>query len=81
MGDTSIVKPQLLIFDVNETLLDLAPMGPVIGNHLGGRSDLLPLWFSMTLHYSTVETICGDYRNFGAIGAATLAMLAERQGL
>ena len=76
-----MVKPQLVLFDVNETLLDLAPMGPVIGNHLGGRSDLLPLWFSMTLHYSTVETTCGGYRSFGAIGAATLAMLAERQGL
>lgn len=39
-------KPKVLIFDVNETLLDLTSMRTSIGKALGGREDLLPLWFS-----------------------------------
>ncbi len=75
------MKPKLVIFDVNETLLDLAPLREFIGGKLGGRSDLLSLWFSTTLHYSVVETVTGSYRSFGEVGSAALAMLAQREGL
>ena len=38
-------KPKVIIFDVNETLLDLAPMKTSIGKALGGREEIVPLWF------------------------------------
>ncbi len=73
--------PKIIIFDVNETLLDLAPLKASVGKALGGREDLLPLWFSTMLHYSLVETLTGTYHSFGEIGTAALMMVAETQGI
>ncbi|MBT62991.1 MAG: hypothetical protein CML13_07245 [Puniceicoccaceae bacterium] len=74
-----MIKPTVLLFDVNETLLDLRPLRKSIGRALGGREDLLPLWFSTMLHYSLVETLPQDFHGFGEIGTAALRMLAETQ--
>ena len=74
-------KPTVIIFDVNETLLDLAPLKESVGKALGGREDLLPLWFSTMLHYSLVETLTGEYHSFGEIGTAALMMVAETKSI
>ncbi len=69
-------NPKVIIFDVNETLLDLAALKSSVGKALGGREDLLPLWFSTMLHYSLVETLSDNYHSFGEIGTAALMMVA-----
>lgn len=69
--------PKVLIFDVNETLLDLTPLRTSVENSLGGREGLLSLWFSTMLHYSLVDTLTDNYHDFGEIGAAALMMVAE----
>lgn len=74
-------EPKVLIFDVNETLLDLAPLKTSVGKALGGQEILVPLWFSTMLHYSLVHTLCKDYKSFGEIGVAALKMVAESQGI
>ncbi|QDS94495.1 Haloacetate dehalogenase H-2 [Roseimaritima multifibrata] len=74
-------RPTVIIFDVNETLLDMAPLKTSVGQALGGREDLLPLWFSTMLHYSLVETLSDNYHSFGEIGTAALMMVAETQGV
>jgi len=76
-----MTKPEIIIFDVNETLLDLAPLKKSVGEALGGREEFLPLWFSTMLHYSLVETLSDNYHSFGEIGTAALMMVAEKQGL
>ena len=48
------LKPKVVFFDVNETLLDLSPVKKQIGIALGGREDLLSLWFTTMLQYSLV---------------------------
>jgi 2-haloacid dehalogenase len=73
--------PKVIIFDVNETLLSLAPVKVAVGRVLGGREDLLPLWFSTLLHYSLVETLTGTWHDFGEIGTAALRMVSEAQGI
>ena len=73
--------PKVIIFDVNETLLSLDPLKTSVGEALGGREDLLPLWFSTMLHYSLVETLSDQYHSFGEIGTAALMMVAETQGI
>ncbi|MDF7809375.1 haloacid dehalogenase type II [Pontiellaceae bacterium B12219] len=73
--------PKVIIFDVNETLLSLEPLKVSVGEALGGREDLLPLWFSTMLHYSLVETLSDTYHSFGEIGTAALMMVAETQGI
>lgn len=79
--EKTLAKPKVIIFDVNETLLDLTPLKKSVGKALGGREDLLPLWFSTMLHYSLVETLSGEYHSFGEIGTAALMMVAETQGI
>ncbi len=79
-GET-MSRPKLIIFDVNETLLDLAPLKTSVGKALAGREGLLPLWFSTMLHYSLVETLSENYHGFSEIGTAALMMVAETQGV
>ena len=81
LRDKAMIKPKVIVFDVNETLLDIAPLKKSVGQALGGREDLLPLWFSTMLHYSLVETLSDEYHNFGEIGAAALMMVADVQGI
>ncbi|MGO2291566.1 MAG: haloacid dehalogenase type II [Pseudoalteromonas sp.] len=78
---TEATQPKVIIFDVNETLLDLESMRTSIGEALGGREDLLPLWFSTMLHHSLVTTAIGDYQDFGEIGVASLLMVAQNNGI
>lgn len=79
--ETAASKPKVIILDVNETLLDLTALKTSVGKALGGREDLLPLWFSTMLHYSLVETLSDNYHSFGEIGVAALMMVAETQGI
>jgi len=78
---STLAKPKVIIFDVNETLLDLESMRSSIGKALGEREDLLPLWFSTMLHNSLVTTVTGDYQDFGKIGVASLLMVAQNNGI
>jgi 2-haloacid dehalogenase len=71
----------MIFFDVNETLLDLAPLRESVGQALGGRPELAPLWFTTLLHYSLVATVADRYRNFDEIGAACLRMVARSHGV
>ena len=72
-------KPKVLVFDVNETLLDLAPLKKQIAQALGDER-LVGEWFSTLLHYSLVHTLTQNYMPFGQIGANALLMLSEREG-
>ncbi|QDO94033.1 haloacid dehalogenase type II [Formosa sediminum] len=69
-------RPKVLFFDVNETLLDLTAMKKSVGDALGNRPDLLPLWFTTMLQYSLVTTVGRQYNDFGIIGVAALQMVA-----
>lgn len=70
-------RPQLLIFDVNETLLALTPIQIAINKYLRSEAAF-DHWFSKLLQFSLVETLTGEYRDFGDIGAATLKMTAQK---
>ena len=69
-------KTKVLIFDVNETLLNLSKIRISINEALGSEAAF-SIWFSTLLHYSLVETISGTYHTFGEIGKATLLMVAR----
>ncbi|MGJ8744836.1 haloacid dehalogenase type II [Polaribacter sp.] len=81
MKNNHTLKPKVLFFDVNETLLDLTQMKKQVGDALGGKEELLPLWFTTMLHYSLVTSACGNYKPFGHIGAAALQMVAANHGI
>jgi 2-haloacid dehalogenase len=68
--------PRVMLFDVNETLLDAAPLKQNIGDLLQDPSAG-KLWFTTMLQYSLVMTVGGQYAGLPEIGTATLQMLAR----
>ena len=74
-------RPKVIFLDVNETLLDLGPLKESVGAALGGKKELLPLWFTTMLQYSLVNTVADRYEHFTTIGAATLRMVAKNHGI
>lgn len=73
--------PEALLFDVNETLLDLTPVRESVGEALGGRADLVPLWFRTTLHHSLVATVAEQRVNFAQVAAGALRAVGEGIGV
>ena len=66
-----------LIFDVNETLLDLSPLKKSINTKLKNE-QAADIWFAELLQYSLVESITGAYEDFSKIAAAVLKMNAKK---
>ena len=76
MSRPHAVRRRILVFDVNETMLDIDALTPHFVEGFGS-GDTLREWFTTVLHYSTVATLAGPYAQFGAIAEAALAMLAQ----
>ena len=70
----------LMVFDVNETLLDLQTMEPVF-ERIFGEKRAMRLWFANFIMYSTALTVAGVYVPFTDIGAAVMKMLADIEGI
>ena len=70
----------LIVFDVNETLLDLQTMEPIFERVFGER-QAMRLWFANLIMYSAALTIAGCYVPFTDIGAAVMKMLADTRGI
>jgi 2-haloacid dehalogenase len=70
----------LIVFDVNETLLDLETMQPVFTRIFADKSAMR-LWFANFILYSSALTVAGCYVPFTDIGAAVMKMLADAQGI
>ncbi|MET4386501.1 2-haloacid dehalogenase [Bradyrhizobium sp. F1.4.3] len=70
----------LIVFDVNETLLDLQTMEPTFARIFGDK-DAMRLWFANFILYSSALTVAGCYVPFTDIGAAVMKMLADTRGI
>jgi 2-haloacid dehalogenase len=68
------------LFDVNETLLDLAGMDPHF-QRIFGDSGVRVTWFNQMIQSALVATVTGAYHPFGAHAMAALAMTAEQAGV
>jgi 2-haloacid dehalogenase len=70
----------LIVFDVNETLLDLGTMEPTF-QRIFGDKNAMRLWFADLILYSAALTVAGVYVPFTDIGAAVMKMLADTRGI
>jgi 2-haloacid dehalogenase len=68
------------VFDVNETLLDLAAMDPHF-ERIFGDAAVRRSWFTQMIQSALVATVTGAYRQFGAHAMAALEMTAEQAGV
>jgi 2-haloacid dehalogenase len=70
----------LIVFDVNETLLDLDTMRPTF-DWIFGDESAMRLWFANLILYSAALTVAGSYVPFTDIGSAVMKMLADTRGI
>jgi len=70
----------LIVFDVNETLLDLRTMEPIFERIFGDRKAMR-LWFANLIMYSVALTVAGRYVPFTDIGSAVMKMLADTESI
>ena len=64
--------PRVIAFDVNETLLDLAPLDPLLGG-----ADARARWFSQMLQLAFVGGLTNRYVDFSSAQRAALEMLGH----
>ena len=69
-----------VIFDVNETMLDLGALDPLFTRWFGHQIARQE-WFAQTLHFAMTLAATREFRSFGDVGAAALAELARRRGM
>jgi 2-haloacid dehalogenase len=77
--ERNIVK-RVCVFDVNETLLDLAALDPLF-ERVFGDASVRRLWFNQMLQSAFVATMTDAYVTFGESAAAALSMTEERLGV
>ena len=70
----------VIVFDVNETLLDLDAIRPVF-DRVFSDPAAMRLWFANLITYSEALTLAGVYVPFTDIGGAVLRMLAATRGI
>ena len=83
MSDTSSQAPAsatpIVVFDVNETLLDFSVLRPVF-SRVFNNDGMLRTWFNQVVVYSEALTLAGEYADSGVVGVAVLEMLADIEG-
>jgi 2-haloacid dehalogenase len=73
--------PSVLVFDVNETLLDLAGLDGAFGEVFGGEGRRVrEAWFAELLQQALTSTITGAYLDFGGLAKSALRVTARREG-
>jgi len=68
--------PSVLVFDVNETLIDIESLAPLFAEWFGDER-VLREWFGQLVMYSMAATLAGHYVDFFALGQGVLRMLAD----
>lgn len=68
--------PSVIVFDVNETLIDLTTLAPFFGR-LFGEAAVMREWFAQLILYSEAVTLSGVYVPFGELAGGVLRMIGE----
>ena len=68
-----------IVFDVNETLLDLRALRPRFESAFG-TAELLTPWFGQHLRHSLVATLTDAYQPFDVLGIDALQLVAAKAG-
>jgi len=76
MMATVTTAPSVLVFDVNETLIDIESMAPTF-ERIFGDPAVMRQWFNQLVMYSMTATLAGHYVDFFTLGQGVLRMFAE----
>ena len=75
-----MTQQPIIVFDVNETLLDLETIRPTF-DRMFNDPAAMRLWFAGLITYSEALTLAGVYVPFTDIGAAVLRTLAATRDI
>jgi 2-haloacid dehalogenase len=75
-----IAAPSVLVFDVNETLIDIESMAPLF-ERVFGDPQAVREWFNQLVMYSMAATLSGHYVDYFSLGQGILQMLASTHRL
>jgi 2-haloacid dehalogenase len=73
-------KPSMLVFDVNETLIDIDSLAPLFAEKFGDERVLRD-WFAQLIMYSMAVTLAGNYVDFSTLAQGVLRMLGDIHGV
>ena len=74
------MKRHTILFDINETVLDLSSLKPKFKTAFGDES-VMATWFSMLLHSSTVCILTKVQSNFATLAGTMLESIAARMSI
>ncbi len=74
------MTPSILVFDVNETLIDIDSIAPLF-ERIFGDAQAMREWFGQLVMYSMTVTASGHYVDFFTLGQGVLRMLATTRGV
>lgn len=70
----------VIVFDVNETLLDIGVLEPLFADIFAAPGRMRE-WFAQLIMYSEALSLTGAYVPFGELGGGVLRMLGEIHGI
>lgn len=70
----------VLLFDVNESLLDLGALAPHF-ERVFGDGEVLYQWFGQVLQTAMLTVILQQYSDFAKVGRSALDMMAEKHSV
>ena len=73
-------EPRVLVFDVNETLLDFDSMNPLFEKIFGDRR-VMREWLSQLILYSMTITLSGLWESYFTLGQGLLKMVGDVHGV
>ena len=73
-------EPSVLVFDVNETLIDFESMEPLF-KRVFGDERVLREWLGQLFLYSMTLTLSGLYKDFFSLGQGLFEMVGEIHGV
>ena len=69
-------RNQIIVFEVNETLLDIDVLNPFF-QRMFGDARIMREWFAELILYSQALTLSGNYHDFSKLAMAVLDMFAK----
>jgi 2-haloacid dehalogenase len=73
-------EPRVLVFDVNETLIDFESMDPLFEKIFGDRR-VMREWLSRLIMYSMTATLSGLWESYFTLGQGLLKMVGDVHGV
>ena len=71
------MRPQVIVFDVNETMLDLGALDPHF-HRVFGDAGLRRQWFQQFVQNFLLTIVLDTYVEFGTVGRGALDMIANK---